>query len=142
MFSVLENGLQVALMNPVMNLALLVVDDESSYLAMVCEYFGTHGYKVHAAQEYEEAEALLCKYSYSLVITDLCMTAVEADEGLHLIDTIKEKSPQTKIILLSGRVTAKVHEEALKRGAHAVLGKPQPLNFINDLAKSLLEVQS
>ena len=124
-----------------MDLALLIVDDESSYLAMVCEYFGARGYKVHSAQEYEEAEALLCKYDYSLVITDLCLTAVQADEGLHLIDTIKEKSPQTKIILLSGRATSAVHEEALKRGAHAVLGKPQPLDFINDVAKSLLEVR-
>jgi DNA-binding NtrC family response regulator len=106
--------------NPVMNMALLVVDDESSYLAMVCEYFRNRGYKV---REYEEAEALFCKYSYSLVITDLWMTSVHADEGLYLIDTIKEKSPQTKIILLSGRVSSTLHEEALKRGAHAVLGK-------------------
>ncbi len=124
-----------------MNLALLVVDDEPMYLAAATEYFSSHGYDVHSAREFEEAEALLSKYNYSVVITDLCLTVVQANEGLRLIDAVKEQAPQTKIILLSGRVSLEIQEEALRRGAHAVLGKPQPLNSIDVIARSLLEVR-
>lgn len=123
-----------------MDFAILVVDDESSCLSALSEYFKGQGFQVTTARELEEAEALIIKFDYSLVIADLSLTALNSDEGLRLIDHIRDRSPRSKVILLSGRISPEVRAEALKRGAQAVLGKPQPLRSLGALAEQLLEV--
>jgi DNA-binding response OmpR family regulator len=125
----------------VMDFQILVVDDESTCVSTVSDYFGSQGFKVTTAGELEEAEALIIKYQYSLVISDLSLTALNSDEGLRLIDLIRDRSPRTKIILLSGRVSPEVRSEALKRGAQAVLEKPQRLASLGAMAEALLEVR-
>lgn len=125
-----------------MNCSLLLVDDDSSCLSAVAEYFSNLGYLVTKAKELEEAEALIIIFDYSLVIVDLSLTSLCADEGLRLIDLVQERSPRTKIILMSGRVSPEVRKEALNRGAHAVLGKPQHLPDVAQLVAQLLEVPS
>lgn len=124
----------------IMNKALLIVDDEPAILGSMSEYFRAEGYIVHAAQELEEAAALVSKYAYSLVIADLCLTSVQSNEGFYLIEDIRTRSPKTKIMLLSGRMKDELGREALRRGADAVLCKPQPLPMLRALADNLLEV--
>lgn len=124
----------------VMDNAILLVDDESAFLSTISEFFTNLDFKVMTAQELEEAEALIIKYSFRLVIADLSLTALNSDEGLRLIDHIRDRSPLTKIILLSGRVSPEVRQEALQRGAHAVLLKPQRLSDIGTIVEHLLEV--
>jgi len=124
-----------------MNFAILLVDDESACLSPVREYFTREGFQVTTAQELEEAEALIIKYDYSLVIADLSLTTLNSDEGLRLIDHIRDRSPKTKTILLSGRVSPEVQAEAFKRGAQAVLSKPQSLASLGTVAEKLLEVR-
>jgi two-component system response regulator RegA len=123
-----------------MDNAILLVDDESAFLSTISEFFTNLDFKVMTAQELEEAEALIIKYSFRLVIADLSLTALNSDEGLRLIDHIRDRSPRTKIILLSGRVSPEVRQEALQRGAHAVLLKPQRLSDIGTIVEHLLEV--
>jgi two-component system response regulator RegA len=123
-----------------MDNAILLVDDESAFLSTISEFFTNLDFKVMTAQELEEAEALIIKYSFRLVIADLSLTALNSDEGLRLIDHIRDRSPLTKIILLSGRVSPEVRQEALQRGAHAVLLKPQRLSDIGTIVEHLLEV--
>jgi len=123
-----------------MDYPVLLVDDEPQCLSAVSEYFAHQGFQVTNARELEEAEALIIKFDYALVIADLSLTALSSDEGLRLIDHIRERSPQTKVILLSGRISPEVRAEALKRGAQAVLGKPQSLGSLRALAEQLLEV--
>lgn len=124
----------------IMDFAILLVDDEPVCLGNVADYFRQKGLKVTTARELEEAEALIIKFQYSLVIADLSLTQINADEGLRLIDHIQDRSPQTKVILLSGRISPQVRAEALRRGAQAVLDKPQSLRDLGDLAEQLLEV--
>lgn len=118
--------------------SILLVDDEPACLAAVREFFSHLDYAVFAAQELEEAEALIITRDFSLVIADLSLTAFNADEGFRLIDLIGERSPQTKIILLSGRASPEIRDEALKRGAHAVLRKPQRMADVGAIAEQLL----
>lgn len=123
-----------------MHFAILLVDDDPLCLGAITDYFQQKGFRVTAARELEEAEALIIKFSYSLVISDLSLTAINSDEGLRLIDHIQDRSPKTKAILLSGRISPQVRTEALRRGAQAVLDKPQSLRDLGALAEKLLEV--
>lgn len=125
-----------------MKTSLLLVDDEPTCLGAMSEYFATRGFQVTAAREMEEAQALVNKHEYALAITDLSLTSLNSDEGLRLLDHIRHRSPRTKIILLSGRISPEVQAEAAKRGIDAVLSKPQSLDHIAKLVVNILEASN
>ncbi len=112
---------------------VLVVDDESAMLSAIREYFECRGVMVDCAHELEEAQALLTKRRYSAVITDLRMTA-HGDEGFHLVDEIRERSPNTRILLLTGYNSPEIRAEAIRRGVDAVLSKPTSLASLARIA--------
>ncbi|MEA2600717.1 MAG: hypothetical protein QOF89_1709 [Acidobacteriota bacterium] len=121
-----------------MSARILVVDDEESILSAIREYFGPLGYEVDCARELEEAEALLAHVRYALLIADLRLTGSQSAEGLELVRFARERSPWTRIILLTGYGSVEVETEALGRGVDAFLQKPQPLAHLADIASELM----
>jgi len=121
-----------------MSARILVVDDEEPILAAVREYFEPLGYEVDCARELEEAEALLAHVHYSLLIADLRLTGSQSAEGLELIRFVRERSPWTRTILLTGFGSVEVETEALGRGVDAFLQKPQPLAHLASIAEELM----
>jgi DNA-binding response OmpR family regulator len=121
---------------------ILMVDDEEELLLPMALYFRHHGYDVVTAQEREEAEALLEHHHFDVVLLDLALSRC----GLEGLDILREVHGSgrhaTRVIVLSGCVTPEVEAEALSRGAHAVLHKPQPLRDILDLARQLIADRS
>ena len=116
---------------------LLVVDDEEAILSAIREYFKPLGYDVDCARELEEAEALLAHIRYALVIADVRLTGVHGNEGLELIRFIRERSPWTRIIVLTGYGSTEIEMEAIGRGVDAFLQKPQPLAELAAIAANL-----
>jgi DNA-binding response OmpR family regulator len=116
---------------------LLVVDDEEPILSAIHEYFVPLGYDVDCARELEEAEALLAHIRYALVIADLRLTGVHGSEGLELIRFVRERSPWTRIIVLTGFGSTEIELEAIGRGVDAFLQKPQPLADLAAIAANL-----
>lgn len=116
---------------------LLVVDDEESILSAIREYFLPLGYDVDCARELEEAEALLVHIRYALVIADVRLTGVHGNEGLELIRFIRERSPWSRIIVLTGYGSTEIEMEAIGRGVDAFLQKPQPLAELAAIAANL-----
>lgn len=116
---------------------LLVVDDEEPILSAIREYFQPRGYDVDCARELEEAEALLAHIRYALVIADVRLTGVHGNEGLELIRFIRERSPWTRIIVLTGYGSTEIEMEAIGRGVDAFLQKPQPLAELAAIAANL-----
>lgn len=116
---------------------LLVVDDEEAILSAIREYFQPLGYDVDCARELEEAEALLVHIRYALVIADVRLTGVHGNEGLELIRFIRERSPWTRIIVLTGYGSTEIEMEAIGRGVDAFLQKPQPLAELAAIAANL-----
>jgi DNA-binding response OmpR family regulator len=117
---------------------MLVVDDEEPILFAMREYFSTYGYRVDCARELEEAEALVLKYQYDMVVADLRLTDVYGAEGLSLIGHIRECSPRTQVILLTAYGSPEVEREARRLGVAAVLHKPRPLPEVAQIVFSLL----
>jgi DNA-binding response OmpR family regulator len=116
---------------------LLVVDDEEPILSAIREYFVPLGYDVDCARELEEAEALLAHIRYALVIADLRLTGVHGHEGLELIRFVRERSPWTRIVVLTGYGSTEIEREAIGRGVDAFLQKPQPLSDLAAIAANL-----
>jgi DNA-binding response OmpR family regulator len=116
---------------------LLVVDDEESILSAIRDYFEPRGYEVDCARELEEAEALLSHIRYALLIADLRLTGVQGNEGLELIRFVRDRSPWTRTIVLTGYGSTEIEMEAIGRGVDAFLQKPQPLAALAAIAANL-----
>src|ERR1051325_1777191 len=118
---------------------ILLIDDEEPILYVMKEYFATHDYDVDCAREFEEAEALLANFSYSVVIADLRLTGIHGVEGLELVAYVRERCPGTRILILTAYGSAEIEQEALRRGVDAFLRKPIPLPQLAQMLFALTE---
>ena len=78
---------------------LLVVDDEESLRITTAAIFENEGYVVDVASSGDEAIELLNQKDYDLVLTDLHM---EGGDGLAVLNRIREQSPLTISVVLTG----------------------------------------
>ena len=80
---------------------ILCVDDNEQSLSIRKIMLETRGYRVIACNSGQDALEIFKQGGVDLVLTDLIMPGVD---GGKLIDEIKNHSPQTPAILLSGKV--------------------------------------
>ena len=100
---------------------LLVVDDEESLRITTAAILEREGYIVDTASSGDEAIALLQKLEYDLVLTDLHM---EGGDGLSVLSQIRQHSPLTISIVLTGFASVESAIAALQEGAYDYLIKP------------------
>jgi len=104
-----------------MRAKILVIDDDNS-LRRVLEYnLQEEGYDVHAASSGEEGLYWFGQAKPDLVITDMKMTGMD---GLMVLKSIKERSPETLVIIITAFGTVDVAVEAMKSGAYDYITKP------------------
>ncbi len=120
---------------------ILIVDDEEAIRDATREYLTALGYQVDAAQEREEAEALLTTTTYDMAICDLRLTGVHGKEGLELVGYLRERCPWARVVMLTAYGSPDLEAEARRRGADVFLQKPVPLSELARLA-SLLKPRS
>jgi DNA-binding response OmpR family regulator len=118
---------------------ILIVDDEELIVMAMRKYFQGLGYDVDAAHELEEAQALLANYEYGLVIADLRLTGIGGVEGLQIVADVRQRCPNTRVILLSAFGTPEIEEASFSRGADVFLQKPKAMVEIAMVARMLLE---
>jgi DNA-binding NtrC family response regulator len=118
---------------------LLVVDDEESICFSMSEYFSLHGYVVDTAREIEEAEKLVESTDYQVIIQDLRLGTTRNPDGLDLIKLAHQRSPETRIIVLTAYGSAEMEDEARRCGADAFLRKPKPLSQVAQVVQGLIE---
>jgi two-component system NtrC family response regulator len=100
---------------------ILVIDDDAS-LRRVLEYnLQQEGYEVQAAASAEEGLYLFGQSPPCLVITDMKMSGMD---GMMLLKTVKERSPETLVIIITAYGTVDVAVEAMKAGAYDYITKP------------------
>lgn len=78
---------------------VLVVDDELVLRQAVAAQFRAHGVTVHAVASADEAEALLERGGFDLVLTDVVMPG---RNGFDLARSIRERWPELPIIAMTG----------------------------------------
>ncbi len=103
-----------------MKFSILVVDDEAGQRQFISGALGKE-YEVLTAANGLEASQLLSHRSFSLVITDERMPDMG---GIELIRWMREKSPETLVIVLTAYGSVETAVEAIKLGAEEYLTKP------------------
>lgn len=115
---------------------MLVVDDDSSIQKILYKKFSLMGYDVTLAGNGLEASTLFMTGCYDLVLTDFQMPLMN---GWKLSQVIKEQSPRTPVILITGCGSGDDLQK-LHATADAVIAKPFKLDEIGKAVKTLLSV--
>jgi two-component system response regulator CpxR len=104
---------------------ILCVDDNEQALSIRKVMLETRGYRVVTCTRGEEALERFKKGGVDLVLTDLIMPGLD---GTRLIEEIKHLSPQTPVILLSGKV--KIYDRDNKADVFLPKGMYAPVELL------------
>lgn len=100
---------------------ILVVDDEPDVRRLITEVLRRKNYLVEQAGGGKAALELFRQHPHDLVITDIRMPEMD---GFELMQKIKEISPTTEIIVMTGHVSRESVVRALDLGAYTYFVKP------------------
>lgn len=100
---------------------ILIIDDEEDILNACKNVLEDEGYDVDIAKNYEEALKTFESKKVDLVFLDVWLPNVD---GLDILSNIKEKYPDTAVIMMSGHAGVETAVRATKMGAYDFLEKP------------------
>jgi DNA-binding response OmpR family regulator len=121
---------------------ILVVDDEHSIRAAMKDYFSVYGYDVDCAQELRSVQELVAQGRYGAAFVDLCLTGSEDMDGLAVVGFLRDRCPETWIIVLTALGSPSLEESARRLGADLFLHKPQSLAMMKNLVVRLFGSRS
>lgn len=116
---------------------ILIVDDEENVLLLLGKALKTSNVEVITTSKIEEAEYALKNTFFDLVIADIRLTGILGREGLELLEYIQEKSPGTKVIIMTAYGSKEIENEAYEKGAYFYFDKPIDLRVLNDRLKEI-----
>ena len=102
-------------------ISILIVDDEEAMRDACRQVLTADGLILEEASSGEEALEALRRGSFDLVILDLKMPRVD---GLQILQCLREESPSTAVVVITGYATVESAVEAMKLGAADFLPKP------------------
>lgn len=120
-----------------MSARLLLVDDQASILLALREYLEHRGFRVDCASTPAEADLLLARTAYDVVIADLRLSAADAVGGLRLLRRVRERQPSARTVLLTAYGSPEVEAEARRLGIDALVAKSHGLEEVAVLVRSL-----
>jgi DNA-binding NtrC family response regulator len=94
------------------------------------------GYDVVATQSGSNAIAHLEKQRFDVVLTDLRMEKVD---GMQVLQRVRETSPDTEVILITGYATLESAVEAMKHGAYYYIAKPFRLDEVRKVVSEAMD---
>jgi putative nucleotidyltransferase with HDIG domain len=114
---------------------ILIVDDEVEITEILADLLSEEHECLKAASA-EDALARLQEREFQLVISDITMPGMS---GLDMIPHVKEISPDTVVVMISGMQTVESAIGALRLGAFDYLMKPFDLRQVEAVVKRALE---
>ena len=100
---------------------ILLVDDEEGIRKVLGISLSDSGYKVSTAASGEEALRIFRKMKPPIVLTDIKMPGMD---GIELLQKIKEESPDTEVIMITGHGDMELAIQSLKFDAIDFITKP------------------
>jgi DNA-binding NtrC family response regulator len=109
---------------------ILLIDDEESILRVMATFLRRRGYAVECARDGLGARAALDRATYDVVVTDLCLSPGNPQEGLALIAHVRERHPGTPTILFTGYDTPDIESGVRASGVDRFFRKGQRLDEV------------
>ena len=103
------------------NAQILISDDDKTLCYLLKEELVNEGYSVDITFDGKYAIENIRKKFYDVLLLDLEMTEVHGEE---VLDFVKDYSPATKVIILTGKTEIRTAINCIKNGAYDFLPKP------------------
>ena len=113
---------------------VLVIDDEHGVRSVLAEALTADGYLVYLADGTNAVEALTAK-NYHIIVSDLRMSVMD---GLQTLALAKEKSPEAKLIVITGYPSEDSLRLCREMGVARYLVKPFSISEIRQVARNVL----
>ena len=106
---------------------ILVVDDDDAIRETLADHLEGEGYQVEAVESAERALNQLAQLDPALVVTDVRMPGMT---GIELTARIRERSPDTHVIVITAHEDMETAVGAMRAGAFDMLVKPLDLTHL------------
>ena len=117
---------------------MLIVEDEEIMREALVDYFSEEGHKVDTATDGDKALENYNFKDYDVMIIDL---RLPGRDGLSVMEDIKSKHPDAKVVIITAYPTVDTEKEAMRRGAIEYLQKPFEMSYLETLIRQSLEVE-
>ena len=114
---------------------ILAVDDEQNIRHLIQNEFSLEGFTVMTAGSGEEGLRLFDTDSFDVVLLDINLPKLK---GIEVLKRLKQKAPQTEVIMITGYGDIQSAVESIKQGARDYITKPFKLDEILALVKQTI----
>ena len=107
--------------------SLLIVDDDEPFLRRLARAMEKRGFEPEMAQSVAAGKAVATARPPAYAVVDL---RLEDGNGLDVVETIREKRPDARVVVLTGYGAIATAVAAVKIGATDYLSKPADANDV------------
>ena len=100
---------------------IMLVDDEAIVGKRLKPSLEKKGYEVEVFGDGRSAIERVDREAFDIVVTDVRMDDID---GIQVLEHVQAKSPETKVIIITGYATVEIAREALVKGAFDFIAKP------------------
>src|SRR5438445_10341045 len=115
---------------------IVIAEDQDRLREKIGNFYQQEGYKVTTAACGEEGMEKLAREKFSIVVSDVKMPGID---GFQLARHIREKYPDTDVILITAFGNIRQAVEAMKLGASEYVTKPFQPEAIRLVSEKLIE---
>jgi DNA-binding NtrC family response regulator len=115
---------------------VLILDDEPIVCKRLKPAFQKAGYEVETFTDSALALDRVGQVHFDAVVTDLKM---EGLDGMQFLARVKEASPATGVVVITGYATLDTAKESFRKGAFDFVAKPFKLSDILETVQRLVE---
>ena len=101
--------------------SILIVDDEEVVRHSHLRSLAETGCHAEAAEDGQQAIRVMEQHPFDVVLLDLRMTGLD---GMDVLKTIKERWPDSEVVVITGYTTIETAKEAVRLGAQNYIAKP------------------
>lgn len=111
---------------------ILILDDERIVLNRLRPALEKTGFEVEVFSRSLDAAERIKETRFDIVITDLKMQGLD---GMQFLTMVKERSPETEVIVITGFATMETAKESFQKGVFDFLAKPFKISEMIEVVK-------
>lgn len=121
------------------NLRILLVDDEPDILQILQIHLSSFDYDISTADDGTSALNAVNENPPDIVFLDYSLPQLN---GKTLLKFIKRRSPDTYVVMVSGRASMDIARECLEFGAFDYIQKPFNLDRVTEVLRAIALVKT
>lgn len=115
---------------------ILAIDDENNIRHLIHKEFSLEGFEVVTAASGEEGLNLFNSRMFDMVLLDIKLPKLS---GIEILKQMKQKSPATEVIMITGYGDIRTAVESIKLGARDYITKPFKLDELLALVRHVVK---